>query len=89
MGGRLDRHTDPLGQPNGVLSSCVRQQRYEFFAAEAAEQVIGSQLRRCQAAECDKDFIPDCVPKSVIDVFELIEVEYDQSDRLFAEACPR
>jgi hypothetical protein len=37
MRGRLDRHTDALGQSNGVLSCRVRQQRYELFAPEAAE----------------------------------------------------
>jgi hypothetical protein len=77
MRSRFDRHTDALGQPNGVLSSCIRQQGYEFFAAEACENVIGSKLGSYQSAKCDEDFIADCVPELVIDALELIEVKYN------------
>jgi hypothetical protein len=59
------------------LSCCVRQQGYEFFAAKAGENVIGSKLGSCQSAKCDEDFIADLVPELVIDAFELIEVKDD------------
>jgi hypothetical protein len=89
MRGCFDRSTDAFGQPKSVLRCRVRQKGYKFFAAEAGEKVIASQLGSCQSAECDEDFIADRVPELVIDAFELIEVEDDQSDRLFAEARPR
>src|SRR5262245_58881413 len=61
--------------------------RDKLFAAKPGDDVVGTRARSHHLSENTQDFIAQGVPETVVDRFEMIEIEHQQGHRLPASAC--
>src|SRR5262245_43701013 len=76
---KLDRTRSPillaLSGPPGTIGD-------KLFAAKPGDDVVGTRARSHHLSENTQDFIAQGVPETVVDRFEMIEIEYQQGHRL-------
>ena len=76
----FDGTTDALGNDNGGFLSRLRQQRNEFVATVAGQDVTIAQGALDLTGEALQVGIADRVPVSVVDQLEVVEVDQQQAE---------
>ena len=81
-GGRADHQPDLLRELARPFEVGVGEQEAEFLSAPARDDVRGAQAGANTATQCDQHLVADGVSVAVVDLFEEIDVENDEGERV-------
>jgi len=83
---RGDRAAQPVDDALGAPGVRVGQREQELVAADAAADVAGPQLAQDHAGDHPQRLVALGVPRAVIELLEVVDVEHDHGDLLRARA---
>lgn len=76
-----DSPSQAFGDGMGRMQVCFGEEHDELLAAVTSDQVCGARI--VQAALCNlmKDLVANCMTETVINLFEMVDVEHQNAER--------